>query len=325
MGIDVSVIIPTYNRRDALLETLVALSRCDYPTGQWEAIVVDDGSNDGTAEAVEKWIIDSGAPVRFHQQANAGPARARNEGAKLANGATLIFVDNDIVIQPDFLARHREALSANPGCWVVGRIRHPPRLCETPFGRYRDDLWEEFHRTHGTDAIAETEGITAANLSLPAADFARFGGFDEGFTIASCEDWELGMRARREGVRVLYHPGIVVLHNDWAVDLDRFCERQRLYSISDVKLWRMYGDGSPRAAMIRENDRLNFGRDGFRLTVKKLFKSVVATGVFRGLLRALTSLFERLLPDSNFTRRLYRTAIGVAIFRGVRAGLKKYD
>jgi GT2 family glycosyltransferase len=198
-------------------------------------------------------------------------------------------------------------------------------LRETPFGRYRDDLWEEFHQTHGGNVITETEGITAANLSLPSKDFARLGGFDEGFTIASCEDWELGMRARRDGVRVLYHPGLVVLHNDWAVDLDRFCERQRLYSISDVKLWRMYGVDSPRAGMIRENDGLNFGRDGLRVTVKKLFKRVMATSLFRALLRALTSLSERLFPDREFTRRLYRTAIGVAIFRGVREGLRKYD
>ncbi|MEO6393583.1 MAG: glycosyltransferase [Pyrinomonadaceae bacterium] len=325
MGVGVSVIIPTYNRRDALIETLGALYRCEFPAGQWETIVVDDGSNDGTTEAVQEWIAATGASARYHRQTNAGPARARNQGANLAAGANLIFIDNDIVVQPDFLSGHMEMLAANPGCWVVGRIRHPPQLRETPFGRYRDDLWEEFHQTHDGAAIAETKGITAANLSLPAADFARLGGFDEGFTIASCEDWELGMRARRAGVRVLYHPGLVVLHNDWAIDLDRFCERQRLYSISDVKLWRMYGDGSPRAGMIRENNGLDTDRDGLRLTVKKLMKIVMATPVFRALLRAITGLSERLFSDSGLTRRLYRTAIAVAIFRGVRDGLNKYD
>lgn len=325
MELDISVIIPTYNRRDALKVTLAALLQCELRQGQCEVIVVDDGSTDGTDEMVAEFIAGDRGSVVYHQQPNAGPARARNQGAALARGEVLIFIDNDIVVQPDFLVRHQETQSENWGCWIVGRIRHPPQLRETPFGRYRDDLWEEFHQTHEGTAIAATEGITAANLSLPAKDFARLGGFDEGFTIASCEDWELGMRARREGVRVLYHPGIVALHNDWAVDLDRFCERQRLYSISDVKLWRMYGDGSPRAAMIRENDGLNMSRDGLRLTAKKLSKSVMAMGVSRGLLRAVTSVSERLIPDSGFTRRLYRTAIGVAIFRGVRDGLRKYD
>jgi hypothetical protein len=152
----------------------------------------------------------------------------------------------------------------------------------------------------------------------------QLGGFDEGFTIASCEDWELGMRARQHGVRILYDPGIVALHNDWAVDLGRFCERQFLYSVSDVRLWRMYGDASPRAAMVRQNAPVEFGQDSIGLVLKKISKQVLATRVGLAVLAGVTLLAEKVAPDGGITRRLYNAAIGVAIFRGVREGLKRY-
>src|SRR5262249_26253986 len=159
-------------------------------------------------------------------------AAARNRGAATARGRILVFIDNDILVKGDFLRLHVETLKSNPGCWVVGRVVHPPELQSTPFGRYRNQSWEAFHHSHTEAGIQTTQGITAANLSLPAEDFHRLGGFDESFTIASCEDCELGLRARMAGITILYNPGIVVVHNDWAVSLDGFCRRQQLYSIS---------------------------------------------------------------------------------------------
>jgi glycosyltransferase involved in cell wall biosynthesis len=321
---DASIIIPTYNRKDALLETLKTLVQVDYPAGAWEAVVFDDGSTDGTDEAIQKWIDETKAPVRFFKQQNAGPARARNRGAEEARGDFLIFIDNDILVKPDFIRQHVETLKSNPGCWVVGRVVHPPQLRDTPFGRYRDDVWEQFHQSHATENIVETNGITAANLSLPKKDFGTIGNFDESFTIASCEDWELGMRARIAGIKALYHPGIVTLHNDWAVDLRKFCERQRLYSISDVLLWRKYGEASPRVRMIQENSPVVFGKDSMRLIAKKIVKSALATKQGQGFVFAACRFAEKFLPDSRLNRKVFETAIGTAIFRGVREGLKRY-
>src|SRR5262249_35515739 len=200
----------------------------------------DDGSTEDLKAVVTQSVDSTGAPVRFLRQENAGPAAARNRGAAAATGETLIFIDNDILVEPHFVRKHLARLAWNPGCWLMGRIVHPPELRRTPFGRYRDSVWEAFHNGNASSAVRETSGITAANLSLPAGDFQRLGGFDESFSIASCEDFELGIRARRAGIRVLYDPEIVVKHNDWAVSLERFCERQRMYSISDVLFWRKY-------------------------------------------------------------------------------------
>jgi GT2 family glycosyltransferase len=323
--IDATLVIPTFNRSDALLETLQAIALVDYPAHGWEAVVVDDGSTDDTAMVVPKWIEQSGAPVRYLRQLNAGPAAARNRGAAAANGKYLIFIDNDIIIDPDFVRAHLETLTANPNCWVVGRVVHPAEIRSTPFGRYRDAVWEAFHESHSEDLVSETAGMTAANVSLPAKDFDRLGGFDEDFTIASSEDWDLGMRARQLGIRILYNSKIVTLHNDWALSLERFCERQKLYSISDVLLWRKYGEASPRARLVRENAPVELGTDSPALIIKKTLKRIMSVWASRLMIQLACTLAERLIPDSRLNRRLYNTAVAVAIFRGVREGLRRYD
>jgi GT2 family glycosyltransferase len=160
---------------------------------------------------------------------------------------------------------------------------------------------------------------------LPASDFQRLGGFDEDFTIASSEDWDLGVRARQAGIRVLYHPGIVVLHNDWAISLNKFCERQKQYSISDVLLWRKYGEASLRARLVRENAPANWSEDNLRLVFKKMLKSLMATRVGERIVRTACKLTERWAPDSSWNHRAYNLAVAIAIFRGVREGLHRYE
>ena len=323
-SLDATIIIPTFNREDALIKTLSALANMNCADDCWEAIVVDDGSTSDTQLAVQQWIKHSGAPVRYLRQCNAGPAVARNRGAAEARGRNLIFIDNDIIVPRDFVRLHLDALKANPGSWVMGRIIHPAEMRATPFGRYRDDVWDSFYSSYPADRISCTTGMSAANVSMPAEDFHRLGGFDESFTIASSEDWDLGLRARQNGIRILYHPGIVVLHNDWAVSLAQFCKRQMMYSISDVLLWRKYGETSLRAQLVRQNAPLDWISDGPKLIIKKMLKRLMATKAGERIAHYACSLVERCVPDGYWTRRMYELAVAIAIFRGVREGWRRY-
>lgn len=322
--IDVTVIIPTFERIDVLVETLSALASVDYPSSRFEIIVVDDGSSSETLEAMSRRMQTLAVPVRLIRQDHRGPAAARNRGARAAAGCVLIFIDDDILVPSDFVGRHLQTLDENPGCWTIGRIVHPPGLQRSPFGRYRDARWEEFHSAQSARGRSETIGMSAANLCMPATDFQQLGGFDERFTIASCEDWDLGLRARAAGIRILYDPEIVVVHNDWAVDLKRFCERQSLYSISDVLLWRKYGERSPRAWLVQANGPIRWGGDPAWLVLKKAIKRVLVTSPGNSVVHRACALAERIVPDSPYSRRAYDLAVGVAIFKGVRDGLKRY-
>ena len=317
------MVVPTRDRPQRLRQTLEALVSASTEGPAWEAVVVDDGGVAGGLDDVARWVDEVKAPVRILAQSSRGPAAARNRGAREARGRVLVLLDDDMVVAPGFLARHLRALDAHPDAWVVGRVTHPDELRATPFGRYRHARGEEFYHRHAPEGLQETDGITAQNLALPAADFARLGGFDEGFALAGCEDHELGLRARAAGRRVLYDPGNVALHQDWAVTLERYCERQRTYSISDVRLYRMLGEAAVRAPMIRANGPLSPG-DRPGLLARKVVKRALATAPGRALLRALVSLAERVAPDTALNRRAYDASVAVAIFRGVREGLARF-
>src|SRR5438128_1283620 len=138
---DASLIIPSFERPGVLVETLRTVASVDNAS-RLEVIVVDDGSSGETLATVLRWIEDSAAPVRLLRQDHRGPSAARNRGARAAVGKVLIFLDNDCLVRPDFVDRHLQVLRNHPGCWVVGRVVHPPELRRTPFGRYRDDCFE---------------------------------------------------------------------------------------------------------------------------------------------------------------------------------------
>jgi glycosyltransferase involved in cell wall biosynthesis len=318
-----TVVIPTFGRKEVLLKTLNTLETVDFPRTEWELIVVDDGSKDGTEESLRDWIATHDLSVSFHRQENRGPGAARNRGAFAGRGERLVFIDNDITVPARFLQLHAEALDAHPGCWILGRVMNPPSLRSTPFGRYKDDWWETFHRSHACDRPIDTEGITTQNLSMPRADFLALCGFDERWPTASAEDWDLAHRARQSGIRVMYDPRIVVIHNDWASDLEHHCQRQAMYSTCDVLLWQKYGAASPRTTLVVSNLPLAW-RDPMPLKIKKAAKAALATRPGNAALRLLIRLLERWLPDRRTTHATYRLAEAVAIFVGVRTGIRRY-
>ena len=306
-SVEATIVVPTFGRSSVLSRTLARLNAVQAPVGGWEVVVVDDGSADDTPKVIEDWLATAAMRACAVRQDNRGAAAARNRGCCEAVGRVLVFIDNDILVEPDFVQRHLAALASNSGSLITGRIVHAPEIRMTPFGRYRDQLATSF-----AAAAPEVGGLSGQNLSLYAKDFRRLGGFDERFRIASCEDADLAVRASAAGLRIVHDPSIVVIHEDWAIDLARYCERQRLYSVSDVLLWNKYGERSPRAALVVANQRRSL-----RNTAKRLLASAVGTG----LLRVLCAVVEAVAPDTRLSHRCYEAALAVAIHRGVEEGL----
>lgn len=317
-----SVIISTYNRRDALTQTLAALGRQTVPAGQYEVIVVDDGSSDGTYAAAMAVALPCRLTVLRHPD-NRGVSAGRNLGIRRAQGRYLILLSDDLLVPPDFIAKHVEALERFPGWWVVGGFAQLPALRETPFGRYLDDLekgFEEARRSRplGPD-LWELAWPTARNLSLPREHLTRIGLFDEQFRT-TCEDQDLAQRARAIGVHFLYNAAITCLHNDQAGDLERYCRFQRRGAHDTALFCAKYPDVHGKAPVARLNSHLSW-QDSPVMTLRKLVKVLLVSPPGAGVLKAATRLGERLrLPDAGLAR-LYRLLIGLSIFRGYREGL----
>src|SRR6476646_294066 len=120
----VSVITPTYNRRKSLLATLRALESQSFPAGQFEVVVIADGCTDGSTDACR--ALHTSYTLRVIEQANAGPAVARNVGCQQARAPLLVFLDDDVIPDPDFLTAHWRIHQQASKRVVIGPLLRPP-------------------------------------------------------------------------------------------------------------------------------------------------------------------------------------------------------
>ncbi|MCP4825932.1 MAG: glycosyltransferase [Shimia sp.] len=117
---EISVIVPVYNVQDHVSACLRSLKQQTYQ--DFEAILIDDGSTDSSAQRAREAI--AGDPrFRFFDQSNQGLSEARNHGLSQARGRCIAFVDSDDTISPDYLARLHQALEDNDADWVACGIR----------------------------------------------------------------------------------------------------------------------------------------------------------------------------------------------------------
>src|SRR3989338_1972884 len=98
--IDITIIIPTYNRKNMLKKCLHILLTQNYFNEKYEVIVVDDGSRDGTKEVVRAF---NNPQLRYYWQENKGPGAAINAGARIAKGDILAFTEDDCIVSKDWL------------------------------------------------------------------------------------------------------------------------------------------------------------------------------------------------------------------------------
>ncbi len=112
----VSIIIPCYNQAHFLPDAINSLK--SQTMGNWECIIVNDGSTDNTTDVAEK-LAQTDTRIRVINQANKGLSGARNSGLKAANGEMLQFLDADDMLERDKLKAQVEFLHANPDIDIV--------------------------------------------------------------------------------------------------------------------------------------------------------------------------------------------------------------
>lgn len=209
-GLDVSVVVASYNRCAGLGVLLDALSRQTYPADRFEVIVVDDGSTDGTRELLP--TISVPYSLRWWSQANGGPAAARNAGVRHARGRLIIFQDDDVVPVPHLIEAHVAAHGEIGDRVVTGPMSPPPVTWPQPtWDRWDAEQLQKQYRamTAGDFACSQRQFFTA-NASVHRGLFLAAGGFDEQFRRA--EDMELAWRMSRHGARFVFASGAEVVH-----------------------------------------------------------------------------------------------------------------
>jgi len=236
VGPEFSVVIPTYNRLDTLVQVVDALeNQVDAPG--FEAVIINDGSTDATARWLEQ--KDFRADVRVINQKNQGPASARNRGIQVSEGKKIAFLGDDTVPLEGWLAAHNEAhfSRGNPDdLAVIGYTTWHPRIRATRFLDYINEYGLQF----GYSLIEDPEDLPfnffyTSNMSL-SSGLLKQERFDEGFPQACWEDIELGYRLKRKGMRMVYAKEAIVQH-DHFTGIRQFAKREESVGYSAVRLY----------------------------------------------------------------------------------------
>lgn len=237
-----SVVIPTYNRVDKLAVVLPSLLAQTLPASDYEILIADSNSTDGTAEYLARTSSDAGAGrIRHLPGAYTGRASARNTGIAAAQAPLVVFTDADIIASPDLLERHvaGHAAAGERRVAIVGCELQVKSLEEY---RMQRDLPQTRRPLHPpTRTRLSWLYFLTGNASARREDLLAVGGFDEDFTGYGHEDLELGYRLSKAGVELRYDAGAVNYH--WhPVGYDEQKGKMELAGVSTVRFYRKHKD-----------------------------------------------------------------------------------
>ncbi len=233
----VSLVAATYNRPELSEGLLRQLDEQTLPPDAFEAIVVDDGSRPPVAEILR--ALELPCSLTVLEQANAGPAAARDLGIQAARGEFVVVVDDDMQLAPGFLAEHLR-LHEQGRRVVLGRIRPAPGLQRMPlFERFHAEMLDRFvarvrsgeQRVRGTD-------VCTGNVSFPRADYLAVGGFDR--ALDRSEDAELGVRLEQAGLELVFSEAAYTVHGSDHARLDVWLRRAYRYGRNDLRIARKH-------------------------------------------------------------------------------------
>ena len=223
--VNVSVIIPTYNRKNLLKRALHSASSQTFVPQ--EIIVVDDGSSDGTKD----WVLERFPYVRYIYQDNSGVSSARNAGIKEAKGSWIAFLDSDDEWMPDKLEKQEIAINDSKEAW----------LCHT------NEIWirngirvnqMKKHQKYGGDVFENCLDICRISPSsalIKKEVFEMVGLFDESLKV--CEDYDLWLRITAVLPVIFLDEQLIIKyggHADQLSRVDNGIEQYRIKSLEKI-------------------------------------------------------------------------------------------
>lgn len=217
-----SIIIPARNEERNIGRCLESIAAVDWPAGQLEVLVVDNGSSDRTAE------IAQGMGAQVLLRPGATVAGLRNFGASLSRGPILVFLDADCTVHPD---------------WLQNACRHLPEQGISCFGSppvvppestWVQRAWFHIRRKKG---CFDTDWLESMNMFVRSDAFAEVGGFDE--DLVTCEDYDLSLRLRRFG-RIVSDDRIVAVHHGEAASVGHFFRKEHWRALGNLRGMRSH-------------------------------------------------------------------------------------
>jgi peptidoglycan/xylan/chitin deacetylase (PgdA/CDA1 family)/GT2 family glycosyltransferase len=208
---ELSVIIPTYNRRDRLRRCLEALAHQTQAATDFDVIVVDDGSTDSTAEMLAHFKTPFA--LRVIHQPKSGQSAALKRGAEAADRYCL-FLDDDVIAGCDLVAEHYKTQHANAGSAAIGQLTTRPPASADWFARcFAQDWSDHYARLNQGVCLPRWSDCYSGNMSVPRQTLLEVGSYAA--DLPANFDVELGYRLQQHGVPIIYLPAAQGEHADY--------------------------------------------------------------------------------------------------------------
>lgn len=201
--IQLSVIIPTFNRASQLMKCIQALQKQNFEY-EWEVILVDDGGEQPLDDLANSF--KSSLNIILIKQENQGPASARNLGANLAKGKFLAFLDDDCEPSASWLSQLSKHVKS--GLMVGGRTKN--KLIDNFYSEASQQLVSFLYQYFRDTPLYF---FTSNNFALDKATFLKVGGFDETFVTSAGEDRAFCAKWRHSGYKMNYYPDVLIWHS----------------------------------------------------------------------------------------------------------------
>jgi len=320
--LSVSVIIPTYNRHKQLLHTLKALTLQDYFMDLIEVIIIDDGSSSPLEGIVDQdWPFNICVEIQNHQ----GGTNAKNNGARLASGKVLFFLDDDIEVSPNYISSLVELHNTYNDVIVSGNLMPTSTNKFSPFGRIYSQNHQQDKQKQRVTNIDYLE-ILGGFFTIKKDHFFDLGelsGVGSGWP--NWEDVIFSYNAYQNGFEFLRCWYATGYHYDHSLsNISTYVRRWERASKSAVLMFRKYPDLQSQIPMFADKTPIDWGHDSPSLVIRKGARTVVSTPTITYLMEAMASAFERWYPSPKLLHPLYRWITGSYMYRGFRQGLRAY-
>ncbi len=200
---EISIVMATYNRVALLPRTMAALA-AQKGNVSFEVIVVDDGSTDGTGPLLEA-AARQHAFVRYHRIPHSGsPGAPRNAGIRLARGHVVILIDDDVIVDEDFVRTHAAFHRANPPptAAALGELYLSPEIASDPMSLFHAFPYDDVRQRPRLNYLF----FWTCNVSVKRELLLTHGLFDESPELHPYEDMDCGWRLERAGMTLRFLP-----------------------------------------------------------------------------------------------------------------------
>ncbi len=314
MPIELSVVIPTYNRCTHLQHCLQSLENQTLPSRDFEVIVIVDGSTDGTLDYLANYT--PGYRLKYFFQKNTGLCSARNVGNRQAQGDIILCIDDDTLATPVLLEKHLQAHREQPNTLVAGSLLLHDSVPQSPYTDYERQRRSQFRKRFSQNPKLPllSHDISGGNLSVSKTLLEKINGFDEDLNRLSNTDGDLAYRLEKINTPIRFNSDALVYLTD-IKDFQQSCCEALICGKSYVFLQRKHPETLWKHSPAIQ-DSTSFLRNIARNRLYFRQKEIWRLNGFIKCVSALIRLSEY-LPFKTLRNACYRWVLDFYFWQGV--------